>query len=156
MLALRACLPLTVGARDFCADIIPMNAQLESASRPSLYDTIGGASAVRRIVDRFYDIMDSSPAASRIRAMHAEDLSPMRRRLFEFFSSWLGGPPLYFQRPGHHCIVRAHRRLSIGQAERDEWMFCMGRALEDCAVPGDLRTVLNARLVRMAEAFRNS
>ena len=133
-----------------------MNAHLESASRPSLYDTIGGASAVRRIVDRFYDIMDSNPAAGRIRAMHAEDLAPMRRRLFEFFSSWLGGPPLYFQRPGPNCIVRAHRRLSIGRDERDEWMFCMGRALEDCGVPSDLRMVLNTRLARMAEAFRNA
>ena len=119
------------------------------------YDMIGGENSVRQIVDRFYDVMDSAPEAARIRAMHGVDLSPMRERLFEFLSGWLGGPPLYFQRPDHKCIMSAHRPFSIGAAERDEWMMCMRKALEDCGVPGELRELLDRPFLRMAEAFRN-
>jgi len=121
----------------------------------SPYELIGGAAAVRRIVDRFYDIMDSDPAAAAIRAMHARDLTPMRDRLFEFLSGWLGGPPLYFQRPDHKCIVSAHRPYAIGEAERDQWMMCMRRAMEDCNVDAEIRSLLDKPLHRMAEAFRN-
>lgn len=119
------------------------------------YQLIGGEPMVRRIVDRFYDIMDTAPEAAGIRAMHAADLSPMRDRLFEFLSGWLGGPPLYFRRPDHKCIVSAHRPFAIGAAERDEWMLCMRRALEDCGVTEDMRTLLDKPFLRMAEAFRN-
>ena len=110
---------------------------------------------VRNIVDRFYDIMDSTPEAASIRAMHADDLSSMRQRLFEFLSGWLGGPPLYFQRPDHKCIVSAHRPFPIGESERDQWMMCMRRSLKDNDVPIEIRKILDAAFVRMADAFRN-
>lgn len=125
----------------------------EKKSTP--YDMIGGEKSVRRIVDRFYDVMDSAPEAARIRAMHGADLSPMRERLFEFLSGWLGGPPLYFQRSDHNCIMSAHRPFPIGAGERDEWMMCMRKALEDCGVPAQLRELLDRPFLRMAEAFRN-
>lgn len=129
--------------------------QTKAGLQQSPYEMIGGEAMVRRVVERFYDIMDSAPEAARIRAMHAPDLSAMRQRLFEFLSGWLGGPPLYFQRPGHNCIMSAHRPFAIGAAERDEWMACMRQALADCGVPEELRTLLDRPLLRMAEAFRN-
>ena len=116
---------------------------------------LGGAEPLRRIVDRFYDLMDSEPQAAGIRAMHAPDLGPMRQRLFEFLSGWLGGPPLYFERPGQKCIVSAHGAFAIGAAERDAWMMCMRRALEDCAAPADVRALIEPAFARMAEGFRN-
>lgn len=127
----------------------------EPETRQSPYDMIGGAPAVRLIVDRFYDIMDSAPEAAAIRRMHEADLGPMRDRLFEFLSGWLGGPPLYFQRPGHKCIMSAHRPFAIGEAERDQWMMCMRRALEACEVSREIRDLLDKAFLRMAEAFRN-
>ena len=127
----------------------------EAEEQLNPYDLIGGEAAVRRIVNRFYDIMDSAPEAAAIRKMHAKDLSPMRERLFEFLSGWLGGPPLYFQRPGHNCIMSAHRPYAIGAKERDEWMFCIRKAMEDCGVSGELRTLLDQPFLRMCEAFRS-
>ena len=38
---------------------------------------MGGEAAVRRLVDRFYDIMDSSSEALELRTLHATDLGPM-------------------------------------------------------------------------------
>lgn len=119
------------------------------------FHVIGGADAVQRLVERFYDIMDSAPEAAGIRAMHAADLSPMRERLYEFLSGWLGGPPLYFQRPDHKCIVSAHRPFPIGEAERDQWMFCIRQAMRECGVRDDMRALLDHAFLRMANAFRN-
>ena len=122
---------------------------------PSPYDMIGGAPAVRAIVERFYDIMDTDPRAAGIRAMHAPDLTPIRERLFEFLSGWLGGPPLYFQRPDHKCIMSAHRPFPIGESERDQWMLCMRQALVDAKIAEDVRALLDQPFLRMCEAFRS-
>jgi len=119
------------------------------------YDLIGGEPMVRRLVDRFYEIMDSDPGASRIRAMHARDLAPIRQLLFEFLSGWLGGPPLYFNRPEHRCIMSAHRPYEIGDVERDEWMMCMRSAMDECALPPEMRALLDQAFLRMANAFRS-
>jgi hemoglobin len=126
-----------------------------TSARPSAYKIVGGEPMVRRIADRFYDIMDSTPEAAGIRALHGPDLTAVRQRLFEFLSGWLGGPPLYFQRPDHKCIMSAHRPFPIGTAERDAWMMCMRRALEESGLPADYRGVLEEAFQRMAEAFRN-
>jgi len=131
------------------------DAAAPAAPRPTPYQIVGGEAVVRRIADRFYDIMDSAPEAAGIRAMHARDLTAVRERLFEFLSGWLGGPPLYFQRPDHKCIMSAHRPYAIGAAERDAWMMCMRRALEDAGLPADIRGVLEEAFQRLAEAFRN-
>jgi hemoglobin len=120
------------------------------------YDLIGGEAMVRRLADRFYAIMDTDAAAARIRAMHADDLAPIRQLLFEFLSGWLGGPPLYFQRSEHRCIMSAHRPYAIGEAERDEWMMCMRRAMDDCGLKGEMRAVMDQAFLRMADLFRSS
>lgn len=120
------------------------------------YDLIGGEAMVRRLADRFYEIMDTDPGAARIRAMHAKDLAQIRQLLFEFLSGWLGGPPLYFQRSEHRCIMSAHRPYAIGEAERDEWMMCMRRAMDDCALTGEMRAVMDQAFLRMANLFRNA
>ena len=127
----------------------------EAEEQLNPYDLIGGEAAVRRIVNRFYDIMDSAPEAAGIRALHGTDLAAVRERLFEFLTAWLGGPRLYFQRPASNCIMSAHRPYAIGAAERDAWMMCMRRALEDVGLPADYRAVLQEAFQRMAEAFRN-
>lgn len=132
-----------------------MEAAVEEAPKTSPYEMMGGAAVVRRVVDRFYDIMDTDPAAAGIRSMHAKDLGPMRELLFEFLSGWLGGPPLYFQRPGHKCMGSAHSAFAIGENERDMWMMCMRRALRECGVSAEICELLDKPLLRMAEAFRN-
>lgn len=127
----------------------------EATAEPTPYTMMGGEPAVRRLVDRFYDIMDRTPEAASIRAMHARDLAPIRELLCEFLSGWLGGPALYFQKPEHRCIRSAHRPFSIGAAERDAWMLCMRRAMDECGTPDQVRGMIDAPLARMAEAFRN-
>jgi hemoglobin len=136
-----------------------MTAAQASSEDPTIeatpYDLIGGEAAVRRLADRFYAIMDSNPGASRIRAMHEQDLAPIRQLLFEFLSGWLGGPPLYFNRAEHRCIMSAHRPYEIGETERNEWMMCMRAAMDECTLPAEMRALLDQGFSRMADACRS-
>ena len=119
------------------------------------YELIGGEAVLRRIVDRFYEIMDENPEASTIRAMHGADLGPIREKLFEFLSGWLGGPPLYFQRTDSVCLSSAHKPFAIGPAERDQWVMCMRQALVDVGVAEETRQLLDQPIYAIADFVRN-
>ena len=119
------------------------------------YDTLGGDEPVRRIVGTFYDHMDSDPAFATIRALHAADLGTVRQTLYEFLSGWLGGPPLYIEKYGHPRLRGRHLPFPIGLAERDQWLACMRRALDDCDVTGDVRSFLDGRFAHVADFMRN-
>ena len=60
---------------------------MNEASEPSAYELLGGEEAMRRLVNRFYDLMDEDESVRELRAMHASDLGPMRERLFEYLSA---------------------------------------------------------------------
>jgi len=119
------------------------------------YELLGGAAPLRNLVDRFYDVMDSAPEARELRAMHGADLGPMRDKLYEFMSGWLGGPSLYSQRTGSVCITRAHAPFPIDAAARDQWLWCMQRAMDDVAAPAAMREMVAKPLERMADFLRN-
>ncbi len=74
---------------------------MEDLKGASLYELIGGETGLRALVDRFYDLMDTSPEAAGIRAFHAKSLKQSREKLFMFLSGWSGGPQLYVETFGH-------------------------------------------------------
>jgi hemoglobin len=119
------------------------------------YQLIGGAEKVRELVDRFYDHMDNLPEAREIRALHAKSLRGSREKLFLFLSGWLGGPDLYVQKYGHPRLRMRHMPFAIGRRERDQWMLCMRRALDDMDLDSGLRNYLEQAFWRTADHMRN-
>lgn len=119
------------------------------------YDAIGGEAGVRRLVDRFYDLMEQDSAAAHIRGLHARSLRASREKLFLFLSGWLGGPALYAQKYGHPMLRRRHLPFSIGLRERDEWMHCMRQALHDVVDDERLRRKLEQSFLATADHMRN-
>ena len=89
------------------------------------YDQLGGEVTVRRIVDRFYDLMSELPETQGILAMHPTDLTDSRNKLFKFLSGFWGGPSLYIREYGHPMLRARHLPFSIGESERDQWLLCM-------------------------------
>jgi hemoglobin len=118
------------------------------------YDLIGGAPAVRRLAERFYAVMAEAPEAAAVRAMHGEDLGPIVGKLAGFLSGWMGGPRDYFMRDDRPCVMSLHRALPISARERDEWLWCMQRALAETDVPEEARAALEPAFARIAEAMR--
>jgi hemoglobin len=119
------------------------------------YEMIGGEAGVRKLVERFYDIMDSNPDAAGVRAMHAADLAPMRDTLFEYLSGAFGGPPLYMRRPNAKCIMSAHAHFAIGASEVEQWMLCMRGALDVMDMPATTKRLFEDGFLRMADAMHN-
>lgn len=119
------------------------------------YERMGGEKAILGLVNRFYFYMDTLQETQEIRIMHAADLTPAKEKLFKFLSGWLGGPDLYMQEFGHPMLRRRHLRFAIGLAERDQWMLCMKKALDDMTLDADLRNALQAALSQLASHMIN-
>lgn len=133
-------------------------AATQEEARPapaSPYELAGGEEGLRRLVARFYEIMDSAPEAAGIRAMHGADLGPVSNSLFEYLSGWLGGPPLYSARTGSVCLTAPHKGFAIGEAERDQWLFCMRQAMVDVGLSEQTRTLFEGPLFAIADFVRN-
>ncbi|TSE27332.1 Group 2 hemoglobin GlbO [Tepidimonas sediminis] len=110
---------------------------------------------MRRLVNRFYDLMDELPEAWAVRKLHPDSLDGARQSLFEFLSGWLGGPPLYVQKKGHPRLRMRHLPYAIGPRERDQWMLCMRLALAEEVADEGLRHALAEALQQLADHMVN-
>ena len=114
-----------------------------------------GERAIRELCNAFYDIMDTDPVAADIRRMHATDLTAMKGKLGNYLIEWMGGPPLYSSEHGGVCMTEPHAPYQIGPRERDQWLHCMNRALEQVEVSDQVRQMLEIPLQRIAAAVQN-
>jgi hemoglobin len=126
-----------------------------SSSTPTPFELLGGDAGVRRLVDRFYDLVDSAPEASTIRKLHATSLKVSRDKLHLYLTTWTGGPPVYTDKYGHPRLRVRHFPFSIGSRERDEWLWCMDQALNEHDMPDELREHLREKLHGLADHMRN-
>lgn len=127
--------------------------QISRDSRP-YYERIGGEDGLRRLVQRFYQLMDSMPETKGIRDMH-EDLPQAEEKLFMFLSGWMGGPQLYREKYGHPRLRMRHMPFSIGNDESRQWMLCMARALDESVEDESLREELKETFYKIADFMRN-
>lgn len=119
------------------------------------YELIGGAEPVRALVDRFYDLMELEQAYALIRQMHPQDLSSSRDKLYLFLSGWMGGPQLYQEKYGHPMLRARHLPFPIGSVERNQWLDCMKRAMDEVAIDPLLKERLNESFFATADWMRN-
>ena len=110
---------------------------------------------MRRLVALFYDRMDADPAFAQGRSVHRSDLVSAREKLALYLSGWLGGPNLYIEKYGHPRLRARHLPFPIATLERDQWLACMGEALDGCAVEPPLRAQLMAAFAHTADFMRN-
>ena len=121
----------------------------------SVYERLGGADAVRRLVQRFYALMDQRPDAAAVRRMHPAQLADSEDKLFKFLSGWFGGPPLYMRERGHPRLRMRHHPFRIGSAERDQWLACMRQALDEQVADAALHAAVWRAFEGMAEHLVN-
>ncbi len=130
---------------------------MQSIHQPQLspYTRIGGDAGIRKLVDRFYELMDELPEAYAARKIHPADLTESGNKLFDFLSGWLGGPQRYIEKHGHPMLRRRHFPYAIGPQERDEWLLCMRLALEETVADIPLRVALYTQFAQLGEHMRN-
>ncbi len=93
-----------------------------------------GEKALKELVEDFYTIMETDPKAKR--CLNAHELENgkvpgiVKERLFMFLSGWTGGPNLFVQNRGAPRMRMRHAPFQIGQKEKEEWLYCMDRAMD--------------------------
>ena len=116
---------------------------------------LGGEDGARALVDRFYDLMDLEPHFAGIRVLHPATLDGSRDKLHWFLCGWLGGPNHYVERFGQPMLRARHMPYAIGISERDQWMACMGLAMQERGVDETLAAKLAEAFFGTADWMRN-
>ncbi|MBQ4839922.1 MULTISPECIES: group II truncated hemoglobin [Pseudoalteromonas] len=135
----------------------PKTSQNHQAPTPERtpYELIGGESGALALANRFYDIMESDPYAKPLYDMHPLPLDRIRQVFFEFLSGWLGGPDLFVEKYGHPRLRMRHMPFTIDKELRDQWMYCMDKALDTEIDNPLLREGLRKSLAQLATHMIN-
>jgi len=120
-----------------------------------LYARLGGAATLDQLAARFYVWMRELPEAAAVHAMHQMSLDQVEARLRAFLSAFFGGPDEYRARYGEPMMRRRHLAFAIGPGERDAWLACMRRALDEVVADTTLRAEAYAQIAAFAEHMRN-
>lgn len=121
----------------------------------TLYERLGGEDRVLELVTRFYDHMEQDPEAKTILDKHPADLSNARKKLYEYFTGWFGGPPLFTSQYGHPRLRARHLHVKIGLEDRDSWLHCLYAAMNEMALDPALYKDLDEKIAPMADHMRN-
>lgn len=124
----------------------------------SPFELLGGAAAVRALVEQFYQVMSArEPALARLHEHDADGSVARgpRDRFALFLIGWLGGPQDYVERYGHPRLRMRHAKVIVDAAMRDAWLRSMTAALDIQGVTGDVRSFLDARFAEVADFLRN-
>ena len=118
------------------------------------FQSAGAEVGIRKLVDEYYQQMETLKKGKHIRAMHTDDLEIIKDKLAVFLIGWLGGPRNYAKKYGQMSIPMVHKHLVIGEEERDAWLYCMNEALKHQDYEEDFKQYLIQELARPAEAIR--
>lgn len=121
----------------------------------TLFDRIGGQTAVFTLAHKFYDVMQRDAFASDVLNMHPDDLTRSRKRLAHYLCEWFGGPKLFgepYVNPA--WIKQRHMHLNVGIDARDQWMHCMTTAMTELNYDEQLQQELTKKFFELAGYIR--
>ncbi|WP_218091039.1 globin [Paenibacillus solanacearum] len=118
-----------------------------------LYQYIGGAPTIRKIVDAFYPKVQAHPLLA---PLFPEDLTPIMEKQYQFLTQFFGGPPMYTEKHGNPMMRARHFPFPITPSRAEAWLDCMKSALEDVIPSEEMRAVILHRLSGPARFFINT
>jgi hemoglobin len=130
-----------------------MSDQQDQQQENTLFEAIGGAETVRRIVEAFYPKVQEHPLLG---PLFPENIDPVKEKQVLFLTQFFGGPPLFSQQYGHPMMRARHMPFEITPQRADAWLNCMERALEEVGMPPELKKIMLARLQGPAYHFINT
>ena len=129
--------------------------QTTSGETITLYEAIGGDATVRALAARFDTLMETLPEAARCRAVHPQSLTRSEAKFYDYLTGYLGGPPVYVEKHGHPRLRSRHFGAEIGPVERDEWLLCFRRAMDETIASPALRDIIWPPIERLAHHMQN-
>ncbi|MBW4080928.1 globin [Paenibacillus sp. S150] len=121
-------------------------------SNDSIYDNLGGAEGLHRLVEAFYAKVQLHP---QLGPLFPADIAPVLEKQYQFLSQFFGGPTLYSQQHGNPMMRARHLHIPITPERAEEWLDCMKEALEETGVEEPLRSFVLSRLAGPAHHFVN-
>ncbi|AGT11398.1 group II truncated hemoglobin [Paracoccus aminophilus] len=117
----------------------------------SIIDQLGGEDVLRRLVERFYDLIETRPEGRQILHLHfrGHGMSHVRGEQFDFLSGFFGGRRYYADKHGHMNLREIHDHIPIRPEDAEDWLFCMDLAMSDCQIAPALHQ-------RLMTAFRRA
>jgi len=122
---------------------------------PTLYQRLGEERGVEAIAKNLYEWMAELPEAAYIHSLHQMETSEVRNRLVAFLTRFFDGPDRYREQYGEPMMRRRHMHIPIGPAERDAWMLCMHKSLQENVADDELRAEVESKIAAFAEHMRN-
>jgi hemoglobin len=103
---------------------------------PTLCEWAGGAPAIRRLIDAFYDRVDRDELLSPLFPGGVSETH--RAHVTSWWVEVFGGPPEYSEQlGGYERMLAHHRGLSVTPDQRFRFAALMSRAADDAELPGD-------------------
>lgn len=123
------------------------------SSYQTIYEAVGGAPAIRQLVENFYPNVQKHPLLA---PLFPEDIRPVMEKQYQFLTQFFGGPSLYSDEYGHPMMRARHLPFPITPERAEAWLDCMSRALAATAIPEPLRELMLDRLSGPAHHFVNT
>lgn len=115
-----------------------------------MIDVIGGETRLIKLVDEFYDLIETIPEGQNIKKLHlrGHGLGHVRIEQFNFLSGFLGGRRYFEEKHGHMNVKLMHAHVPISRKDAEDWLSVMDMALEKNGLRG-------AQIDKLRKSFRN-
>jgi hemoglobin len=115
-------------------------------------DQLGGEEKVRELVNRFYDLIETTPEGANIHRLHLKNhgMARAREEQFNFLCGFFAGRRHYEEKHGHMSVRMIHQHVPITQEDAHNWLACMKQAISDCGITGPLAEKLQKNFTNVA------
>jgi hemoglobin len=121
--------------------------------QPTIYEVIGGAPTIRKLVDSFYARVADHPD---LMPIFPDDLTETANKQYLFLTQYFGGPPLYTDTYGHPMLRARHMPFPITPTRARAWLSCMRDTLQELDLKEEVREVMFQRLTYTAQHMVNT
>ncbi len=110
---------------------------------------------MRNLADEFYDVMESDPTIQELRDIHPGKLHSSRKALYKFMAQWFGGPALFGEQYVNATWLELrHRRFDLSNRQKEQWLYCMNKAMTNLAYEDELRSLMYVRFSELIKLMQ--
>jgi hemoglobin len=123
----------------------------------STLEELGGEPALRKLVDHFYDLIETDPRGENLMRLHfrGHGLAHVREEQFAFLSGFLGGRRYYEEKHGSMEVRLMHAHVPISLEDAESWLTLMDQAISDLDHTGPHIDKMRAAFRRVAMILVN-